>query len=407
MTNRRDVLALFGAGAVAALTGCRTASPTTPAGVPDLVLVRTDGGLAVLRPSGMEHIGAGLATPDGATVYAASPAGVHTELTAIETRTGRRTAGPRLAGAWEPRVASADGRLVALAAPGSGEVTHVPSGRARTPLVIADGVREVARLELAGNIVPDAFTSGGEGLFVLDWLPATAPDRYRVRQVDVATGQASALLTKVKTPVPPGAEEEMSGEGRMAVYAPNRQVLYTLYTHQPDHRHTRDLVAGRPGNVHAFVHTLHLAEQWAFCVDLPAPFGEGPGAGHALAITPEGGEFHVVDVTSGRHATVETQGLSVRETGAGPRGTGTAYAAATFRQVLVAVGNRVHVLPRDAAPVWRDWDAGGVVRGLAASPDGKRVYAALADTLAWFDAETGQRLGSVAVPGLSALNRVL
>ncbi|WP_203694409.1 YncE family protein [Catellatospora coxensis] len=407
MTTRRDVLTLLGVGAAAALTGCRAQTPAVPTAAPDLVLVRAEGGLTVLRPSGVERIGAGLATPDGGIVYAAAPAGVHTELTAIETRTGRRTAGPRLAGAWVPRVASADGRLVALAAPGTGEVTHVPSGRARTPLVVADTAGEVARLELAGNIVPDAFTVGGEGLFVLDWLPATAPDRYRVRQVDVATGRSSALLTRVKTAVPPGAEEEMSGEGRMAVYAPNRQVLYTLYTHQPDHRHTRDLVAGRPGDVHAFVHTLHLAEQWAYCVDLPAPFGEGPGAGHALAINPEGSEFYVADVTSGRFAVVGTEQLAVREAVDGPKGTGTAYAVATFRQVLVAVGGTVHVLPRDGAPVWRSWDAGGEVRGLAASPDGKRVYAALPDTVAWFDAETGQRLGTLAVPGVSALDRVL
>ncbi|WP_191841223.1 YncE family protein [Catellatospora chokoriensis] len=407
MTTRRDVLALLGVGAAAALAGCRSATPTAGTAVPDLLLVRAEGGLTVLRPSGMERIGAGLATPDGATVYAAAAAGVDTELTAIETRTGRRTAGPRLAGAWTPRVASADGRLVALAAPGSGEVTHVPSGRARTPLVVADTGREVARLELPGNIVPDAFSTGGERLYVLDWLPATAPDRYRVRQVEVATGQSSALLTRVKSAVPPGAEEEMSGEGRMAVYAPNRQVLYTLYTHQPDHRHTRDLIAGRPGNVHAFVHTLHLGEQWAFCVDLPAPFGQGPGAGHALAMSPEGGEFYVADVTSGRFAVVGTEQLAVREIVDGPKGAGTAFAAATFRQVLVAVGGTVHVLPRDGAPVWRTWEAGGVVRGLGASPDGKRVYAALPDAVAWFDAATGQRLGTVAVPGLTALDRVL
>ncbi len=401
------MLALFGVGAATALAGCRAGTPTAPTAAPDLLLVQAEGGLTVLRPSGVERIGTGLATPDGATVYAVAAAGVDTELAAIDTRTGRRTAGPRLAGAWVPRVASADGRLVVLAAPGSGEATHVPSGRTRTPLVVADTAREVARLELAGNIVPDALPTGGERLYVLDWLPATAPDRYRVRQVDVATGQSSGLLTRLKAAVPPGAEEEMSGEGRMAVYAPNRQVLYTLYTHQPDHRHTRDLVAGRPGNVHAFVHTLHLGEQWAFCVDLPAPFGEGPGAGHALAIAPEGGEFYVADVTSGRFAVVGTEQLDIREIVDGPKGAGVAFAAATFRQMLVAVGSTVHVLPRDAAPVWRSWDAGGVVRGLGVSADGKRVYAGLPDAVAWFDAETGQRLGTVAVPGLSALNRVL
>ncbi|BCJ78195.1 hypothetical protein CS0771_77390 [Catellatospora sp. IY07-71] len=407
MTTRREALALFGAGAAAVLTGCGPAGPEPAASAPDLVLAQVAEGLAVLRADGVERLGAGLAAPDGATVFAARAEGVDTVLSTIELRTGRRTPGPRLAGAWVPRVASADGRLVALAAPDSAGVTHVPAGRARTPLVVAGTTAEVARLELTGNLVPDAFTAGGEGLFVLDWLPPAAPDRYRVRHLDVASGKASRLLTRLKAAVPDGAEEEMSGEGRFAVYAPDRQVLYTLYTHQPDHTHTRDLVAGRRSNVHAFVHTLHLTEQWAFCVDLPAPFGEGPGTAHTLAIAPDRSELYVLDVSSGTYAVIDTGQLTVRSTAKGPRAAGTAYAAATFDALYVAVGESVHTTPRTGVSAWRTWTAGGSVSGLAASPDGRRVYAALPGRIAWFDAATGARLGEHPVPGLTGLTRVL
>ena len=103
-------------------------------------------------------------------------------------------------------------------------------------------------MELPGNLEPEAFSAAGERLFVLDYLPPAAPDRYRVRMVNLATGKLEPLLTPAKSVVPPGAEEEMRGEGRQAVYDAGRQLLFTLYTHQPDHLHTRDLLAGaRPG----------------------------------------------------------------------------------------------------------------------------------------------------------------
>ena len=100
------------------------------------------------------------------------------------------------------------------------------------------------------------------------------------------------LLLRDKTLVPPGAEEEMRGEGRQAVLSPDRTRLYTLYLHQADHQHTRDLLPGRHApdgtTVHAFVHVLSLTEGWAYCLDLPAPFGEPAAGTHALTVSPDG-----------------------------------------------------------------------------------------------------------------------
>src|SRR5262249_55171356 len=111
------------------------------------------------------------------------------------------------------------------------------------------------------------------------------------------------LSTHVKQLVPPGAEEEMRGEGRQAVYDPVRGLLFTLYTNQPDEGHVA---------VHAFVHTLNVRDGWAFCVDLPAPFGTGTGQAHAIARSASGTVLVVVDAGSGTLAVVDPDQLTVR-----------------------------------------------------------------------------------------------
>src|SRR5262249_3520838 len=160
-----------------------------------------------------------------------------------------------------------------------------PAARDHTSVLIVRG-GEVRRLDLTGNFVPDAFTPDGAGLFVLDWLPWTAPEHYRVREVDLASGAASALYGRDKQPIPPEAEEQMRGVRRNAVFGTGGDVLYTLYTHQPGTG-----PAGWPGTDNAFIHTLQLDQHWAYCIDLPSPFGLDANASHALAI--DGGGSHL------------------------------------------------------------------------------------------------------------------
>jgi hypothetical protein len=265
------------------------------------------------------------------------------------------------------------------------------------------------RLDLTGNYEPDAIRTDGAGLFVLDWLPAKAPDRYRVRVVDLATGAPGPLYTRDKVPVPAGAEEEMRGEGRQAVFAPGAQTLYTLYTHQPDHVHTRDLLAGRrDADVHAFVHTLDLQIGWAYCLDLPAPFGDGPAAGHTIAISPDGLRLFVADRTSGRLAVASTKDLTVSKVITIPSGTGTASSAVSpdGRALYVGGDSRVDVVDLAALAVGASWDVRYDVRGLALSRDGQRVLLGYPGGVAWRHAGSGAELGRLAVPGLTAVRRV-
>ncbi|MFR9775432.1 YncE family protein [Micromonospora sp. MS34] len=400
---RRTMLALLAGAGTTVLAGCGPARPLASApapAIPDALLVEVGDGLRVLRGRDRQTIPHSVASPGGLAVYATAPAGPDTALWRVDTTTGHTSARVLLPGRWVPRSVSATGTLVALT-PNPGAVTAGrPAGRQVTPVLIAGVGGARHRLDLRGNFVPETFTADLTGLFVLEWLPAAAPDRYRVRLVDFATGAPGPLSTRDKTPVPPGAEEEMRGDGRQAVLAPDRATLYTLYTHQPDHRHTRDLVSGRPGNAHAFVHTLSLTARWAYCVDLPHPFGEGPASGHAVAISPDGRRLYVVDVTSGSVAEISTEDLMVRRTVTHSPGTGTAHAATAGDRLFIGAGSTVRTL--DAARLARttDWQVREPVRGLVPSRDGARLHVGQTEAVSWHDPATGGQLGRVAVPGL-------
>jgi DNA-binding beta-propeller fold protein YncE len=363
-------------------------------------------GLIMVRGTASHLIGPAVYAPDAATVYVTIADGDSaTVLEALDTVTMQTRGRVGLPGRWRPRITSPDGTLVALTAPGDAHLV----GREQTAIVVADRTGVRRRLDLPGNYEPDAIRTDGAGLFVLDWLPAKAPDRYRVRMVDLATGAPGPLYTRDKVPVPAGAEEEMRGEGRQAVFAPGAQTLYTLYTHQPDHVHTRDLLAGgRSTEVHAFVHTLDLQIGWAYCLDLPEPFGHGPAEGHTIAISPDGRRLFVADRTSGRLAVASTEDLTVSRVVPIPTGTGTASSTVSpdGRALYLGGDSRVHLVDLATLAVGAVWDVRDAVRGLAVSRDGRRVLVGYPGGVAWRHAGSGAELGRLAVPGLTELRRV-
>ena len=196
----------------------------------------------------------------------------------------------------------------------------------------------------------------------------------------------------------------MRGDGRQAVLAADRRVLYTLYTHQPDHQHTRDRISGRPGSdVHAFVHTLHLEQRWAYCVDLPHPFGHGPAEGHAMTISPDGTRLLVVDVGSGIVADISTEELTVRRTAAITGGAGSAYAVTDGDRLFVAADASVVVCDLADLGGGVELTTGERINGLLLSRDGSRLHVAGPTALSWHDSTSGRQLGRLAVPGLTGL----
>ncbi|NUT38248.1 MAG: hypothetical protein HOV79_34810 [Hamadaea sp.] len=365
--------------------------------------MKTADGLTVLRDGEPTRTPAGVVSMLGSTVCLTEAQSGRTSVDFLAAHSGARTGAYSVAGTWTPRVTNATGDLVALAAPSADPAR--PEARKQTTIVVAGSAKEVARVTLPGVIEPDAFSADGTSLFVLEWLPASAPDHYRVRRLELSTETLFPLLTRTKIPVPPGKEEEMRGEGRLAVPSPTGSVLYTLYTHQPGHQHTRNLVSGRPGNVHAFVHTLQTAEGWAFCVDLPAPFGESVGSAHAIALNSNGGRLFVADVAKGNLARIDTEGLAVENVvKIAQAGEGPAYAVSASGKLFLGAGKLVQILGEDGAKLG-EWKLPESLRGLALSGDRTRLYVASKKGVAWRDVATGEQLGEVAVAGLTALVR--
>jgi YVTN family beta-propeller protein len=403
---------------VLCLTACgRPAPAPNTASPPERIVVTTDSGLSLVDPvAGRVLLSAAsvVSAPDLARWFGVSDG----QLTAFDPRAALAHPWMPVPSGLVPAVVSNSGARLALAEPrGGGANPWLPVARARTRIAIVDpnGTAEPRLLDLDGNFEPEAFSTDDRSLFVLEYLPPQAPDRYRVRQAQLATGEVEQLVDRwKKVPIP--NEETMQGTGRQQVAAPDRARLYTLYTHQPEHLHGRDLAAGvstARGDVHAFVHVLSLSEGWAYCVDLPLPFGVGPASGHALTVTPDGMRVLVIDRTSGATAVVDTASLQVAPTIPGtpdPRAdSGLAAAQLSPDGATLYVAGGSEVLAQDAASlaIRQRWPISGAMYGLAVSPDAQRLYLGLEDRLAVLDASTGRELRSFAVPELRSVLSVL
>jgi hypothetical protein len=417
---RRDVLRLAGLVPVAAsvgwLAGCdpSVAPDDLPGdGAIDPLLVRTANGLVVLDAGTGQVLAGprvGAAAWDGsATVLSSVHAGSTTRVE-ISTGSGEVTSRHEIAGSWVPRVVQPSGRRYALVE-GTGQnggtaETYRPQGRQSTVLAVVSSSGDERRYELPGCVEPEAFSADGGFLYVLDYLPPEAPDRYRVRMLDLRTGAVGSLLTRDKSVVPPGAEEEMRGEGRQAVYAPSAFMLFTLYSHQPGHEHTRDIVAARPGraDVHAFVHSLSLDQSFAYCIDLLEPFGHGPVEGHTIAAVPGTADSVVIDGTSGALAEIDGTNLTVRRVfGVGVSTQEGPASAAVGDLLYVGRGMSVTTFRRDGYARVAEWPTPGQVRGVSLARDGRWLWVGQPDHLLALDTTTGRSVRSVALPGVQEL----
>jgi len=413
MLTRRSLLRLAGVSAGATVLGaCAPRTEPTRPDHGDLLFAATIGGLvAIDTVTGKSALPgpATLATHDWKQVVTTRPDAKGTRYTAEDPATGQVLIGGTVRDALEPRVVSPDGRLLALATPTpAGADPYRPAGRDRTTIVIADAAGERSRLDLSGNLEPEAFSDDGRLLYVLDYLPPEQPDRYRVRAVDLATRTLTALWTRDKKSIPPGAEETMRGEGRQAVYDRSRKILFTLYTHQPDHQHTRDLIGARADkpDVHAFVHSLNLEQGWAYCIDLPGPFGETAAAGHTIALAPYGHELYVASAASGVLARIDPGELVVKGVAlfAGTEGAAASEATRTD-QLVIGAGRRLVVQPVDGGAPNASWQTRNPVRGLALC--GSRVYVGQDNAAVAYDLSSGREVSRVAVPGLVAVRHAV
>jgi DNA-binding beta-propeller fold protein YncE len=325
MGRRREIV-LVGL-VLAAASACGPADDRAD-GHRDVVFVGSASGLTALRATdGAVLVGApgGIASRDGALVFRATQSVSATRVEALESSTGAARwsrlvdPGLTLAAATERGDAVVLAPLDGVMEPAM-DHGYLAAPRENTSLVVLkDGGRVTQRLDLPGNLQPEAFSADGQSVFVLEYTPATAPERYRVRRLDLLNATVNDVYSPDKD-----LQTDMRGTARTQVFSPDGRRLYTLY----------NLDGQR-----AFVHVLNLDEQWAHCVDLTGPIGLGPDGSTALAISPDGNRVYVADRSVGRVAEIDTRALAVTRTAEIPTATVASRAVATTS----AHGDRLYV----------------------------------------------------------------
>ena len=376
-----------------ALAACGQAqsSPSRPKDVPEEVaILSTDAGLDLVAADGelIASVPGGVASPDYDVLVSTQERDGSTLVRRLDTL-GTELSRAAVPGNVIARVVSGDGALVALTEPGApGSTTYAPTPRSSTRIDIVDAEGATTRFDLDGNFEPEAFSTDGEQLFLLEYIPAQAPTRYRVRRLRLDTGRV-VPIGRLKT----GAPNQMQGTGRAQVYSPWGDELYTLYTQQdaPGHHDT-----AFEGN-HAFVHLLNLESSWTHCIDLPHSFGHGTATASALAVTPSGSHLVVVDWSSGVVADASPDKLKVMRTETVAFGApdDQTFAAATEPRLYVAGGNEIVVLDTTSLEVVGRWGLDSEITGLSLSDDGARLLASTSDALTTIDADDGRVIDEV------------
>jgi hypothetical protein len=240
-------------------------------------------------------------------------------------------------------------------------------------------------------VEPEAFSLEGDALFVIDFVPPLAPERYRVARLDLGSGRVGDVRSNEEE-----LQEPMRGTARAQVMAPDGRRLYTLYT--------RDATATDPAE--AFVHVLDLEEQRATCVDLPGEFAVSQLG--ALAVSPSGTHLYVAAPGDGVLAELDTGTLKVTRTATGPTGSigATARAAASATTLYVAVDNQITALAHDDLRIVDSWVAPGAVIGLKPSNDADVLYVSLADRVLALDPRTMTTRRELDVPTTDPIDHV-
>src|SRR6266567_5517775 len=376
----------------------------------DFIVIGTSDGLAAVDFATARQAyasTAAVASADWSSLFVANAG----QLERLDAHTGAVLDRRDVPAGMQPVAVSTDGMKVALAPPEEAS-TWPPVGRETSRMAVADTWSKAPPrvFELKGNYEPDAFSTDDSTLFVLEYQPAQAPDRYFVRRLDLRTGAVSGVGSRSKQALP---EENMRGTRHQHILSPDHKTLYTLYTNQPDHLHSRDLAAGltqSTGNVYAFVHVLSLSDGWAFCLDLPQPLGMGPAEAHALAISPDGRWLFVADRSSGAVVVADAEQLYIRGTtniGADPNFVDHVAATVGPDDTLFLSGSAdiMALNPRSLA-VQQRIPVPSTPVGLGISSDGKRLFLATSDALYALDSHNGTVLGHVPATGALAIAHV-
>lgn len=320
--------------------------------------------------------------------------GTETKLNTLDARTGKVRSTRDIEGNLVVRAVSDDGASIALMPPGSATDPYHPRSRAQTSLVIARrGQAKPTRLTVQGNIEPEAFSRSQRSLFVIEFTPPEAPDRYRVARLDLASGTLHAVASDEDE-----LQEPMQGTARAQAMAPDGKRLYTLYT--------RDATESEPAE--AFVHVLDLERERATCVDLPPEFATSDLG--AVAVSPSGLQLYVVAPTVPLIAEIDTVGLALTRTAALPAdiaANGAARATvATAATLYLATDNQMATIDLGTMDVVARWRLPGVVTGVQPAADHASLYVSFVDRVLVLNPQTGSTSREFTVPATGPIDHV-
>ena len=367
------------------------ANQTNSAIPDDLLFVPTDAGLDLISAASgtvSSSITGGIASFDYSVLASTEPTADGTLVRRMDLA-GHDLTRASVSGSVSARVISPSGELVAVTEPTpEGATPYVPGGRSSTRVVVVDSHGKEREYDLRGNFDPEAFSTNDRQLFMIEYIPAQAPNRYRVRRLNLATRRVLPIgRSKAAAP------EQMQGTGRTQVYSPNGNELYTLYTQQREAGHEDEGIHGD----HAFVHLLNLDGAWTHCIDLPDSFGSGAATASAMAVTPNGARLFVVGWTEGVVAVAAPQNLSLSreaEVNFGEPDDRT-FAQATDERLYVGGASEVVVLDTDDFGETARWPMRAEITGLTLSDDGSRLYVSMSGEIDVLDASTGEMLNEL------------
>jgi hypothetical protein len=185
---------------------------------------------------------------------------------------------------------SHDGRTLVLIRPR----TRFPRTETTLAVLSAPRLHVLKMVKLRGDFSYDALSPDGRALFLINYLSANDPTKYRVRVYDLAKGRLDpkAIVDPRESP------DEMNGLPMARVTSPDGRWAYTLY----------DGAGGEP-----FIHALDTRDRKAVCIDLHgAAFAAGPNGFDLRMTIAAGGRRLDVRRMSAIVGTVDTASFRVR-----------------------------------------------------------------------------------------------
>ncbi|HEX9373720.1 MAG TPA: hypothetical protein VF897_22090 [Roseiflexaceae bacterium] len=335
-----------------------TAPPpqVTPAPSDRLYISDNDGSgarrLAILsRGTRLRDLPFGVVSPDWATLYTAQDSyanGQHkTRVQAIDLETGQPIRETTIDGAYALPTVGLDGTPGGLSPNGDWLVLQaaptVKAGHSQSQLAILDTAfkQPPKQVNLDGDFWFDAINNNGYRLYLLEYLPAGARDKYQVRLYYPSRGTLDPDIV-----TPKGESIIMRGVRQAEAASPNGDWLYSLYLNQ---------------GYGPFVHALMLDQPFAFCIDLPktGKDDEDKQLLWSLALSKDGGTLYAANGALGLVAEIDTNNLQVRRSATLPAPTASAGPFGGLAELF-------------AAPVAQAKRA--LVGGSALSPDGKTLF---------------------------------